>query len=94
VRRRTWALAGGLLLGLVAGRTVRSRQRRRFERELYHATPQVRQAALTWMAQHPGAATLATLRAWLAWEPIPSLQRRGTVILGRMAAAMGQGDAA
>jgi hypothetical protein len=94
VRTRTWALLAGILLGTGVGRLVSGRQRRRRERDLYHPRATERQAALTWLARHPSGAALAQLRAWLPWEPIPALQRRGTLILSRMAHAMGQDDAA
>lgn len=94
MRSRTWALAGGVLLGLGVGRVVAGRQRRQRERDLYHPRAHVRQAALDWLARHPTGAALGRLRAWLPWEPIPALQRRGTLIVSRMAGAMGQGDAA
>ena len=94
MRPRTWALLGGILLGVGVGRLVSGRQRRLRERDLYHPRASERQAALNWLARHPSGAVLAQLRAWLPWEPIPALQRRGTLILSRMAHAMGQGDAA
>lgn len=94
MRPSTWALASGVLLGVGVGRLVAGRQRRRHGRALYDPRPQVRLTALGWLSGHPSAASLTALRDWLDWEPLPALQRRGTVVLGRMAAAMGQGDAA
>jgi hypothetical protein len=92
VRPRTWALAGGVVLGAGVGRLIAVRRRRRRERELYDARAQVRQAALDWIARHPSHAARRRLQAWLAWETLPALQRRGTIVLDRLTAALGQGD--
>jgi hypothetical protein len=54
----------------------------------------MRHQALSWLARHPSQASLARLRDYVAWEPIPMLQRRGTTILDRMKQVLGQGDAA
>jgi hypothetical protein len=94
VRPRTWALASGVVLGLGVGQLVARRLRRRHERNLHHPRAHVRHAALDWFARHPSRAAVRQLQAWLDWEPIPALQRRGTLVLGRLTTAMGHGDAA
>jgi len=54
----------------------------------------MRHQALGWIARHPSRAALVRLQEYIAWEPIPMLQRRGTTILERMSRILGQGDAA
>jgi hypothetical protein len=54
----------------------------------------MRHQALSWLSRHPSRAALARLREYVAWEPIPMLQRRGTTILERMTQVLGQGGAA
>jgi hypothetical protein len=69
-------------------------RRRRHERDLYHPRAEVRHAALHWLSRHPTQAVLALLSDWLAWEPLPVLQRRGTLVVSGMAKAMGHGEPA
>ena len=57
-------------------------------------TAPMRHQALSWIARHPSRAALVRLQEYIAWEPIPMLQRRGTTILERMSRIFGQGDAA
>lgn len=94
MRLRTWALLGGALLGAVVAREVSRRRERSHGADLFHARPPLRHQALSWLARHPSRAALARLREYVAWEPIPMLQRRGTTILERMTQVLGQGDAA
>ena len=94
MRPRGWALASGVVLGVGVGQLVAGRRRRRHERDLYHPRAQVRHAALDWIARHPSRAAVRQLQAWLAWEPMPALQRRGTIVLGRLTAGQGHGGAA
>lgn len=54
----------------------------------------MRHQALSWLSRHPSRAALTKLREYVDWEPIPMLQRRGTMILQRMADVLGEGDAA
>lgn len=91
---RNWALAGGVLFGLGLGRLVAHRRQRRHVRDLYLPRAGQRHAALDWIARHPSAAALAAVQDWLAWEPIPALQRSGARVLSHMAARMGQEDGA
>jgi hypothetical protein len=94
VRARTWALIAGAVLGLGVGRQLAVRRRRSHARELFHSRPPVRYRALSWIARHPSRRALDLLQRYVDWEPIPMLQRRGVVVLGRMSALMGRGDAA
>ena len=94
MRLRTWALLGGALLGMAVAREVSRRRERSHGADLFHARPPMRHQALSWLARHPSRAALGRLREYVAWEPIPMLQRRGTTILERMTQALGQGDAA
>jgi hypothetical protein len=54
----------------------------------------MRHQALSWLARHPSQAAMARLEEYIAWEPIPMLQRRGTTILERMSRTLGQEGAA
>ena len=94
MRLRTWAFLGGALIGVAVAREVGRRRQRSHGADLFHARPPMRHQALSWLARHPSRAALARLRDYVAWEPIPMLQRRGTMILERMAHALRQGDAA
>lgn len=94
MRPRIWALVGGAALGLGIGRHLARRSRRSHGRDLFHPRPPVRYRAVSWLTRHPSRTALALLRRYVAWEPIPMLQRRGTMVLERMSVAMGQGDAA
>lgn len=94
MRARTWALVSGTVLGLGVGRHLAVRRRRSHARELFHSRPPVRYRALSWLARHPSRTALDLLERYVAWEPIPMLQRRGIMVLDRMGALMGRGDAA
>lgn len=94
MRARTWALLGGALVGLAVAREVSRRRQRSHGAELFHARPPMRHQALTWIARHPSQAALRRLQDYVQWEPIPMLQRRGTMILNRMTQVLGEGDAA
>ena len=94
MRARTWALVGGALLGVAVAREVSRRRQRAHGAELFHDRPPMRHQALSWLSRHPSRVALKRLREYVAWEPIPTLQRRGTTILERMARMLEQGDAA
>jgi hypothetical protein len=94
MRARTWALLGGALVGIAVAREVSRRRQRSHGADLFHSRPPMRHQALSWLARHPSRAALARLQEYVAWEPIPMLQRRGTTILERMGRTLGQGDAA
>ena len=94
MRLRTWALLGGALIGIAVAREVSRRRQRSHGANLFHTSPPMRHQALSWLERHPSRAALARLRDYIAWEPIPMLQRRGTTILERMTRVLGQGDAA
>jgi hypothetical protein len=94
MRMRTWALLGGALVGVAVAREVRRRRERSHEADLFHARAPMRHMALSWLDRHPSGAALTRLREYVAWEPIPLLQRRGTTILERMTQILGQGNAA
>jgi hypothetical protein len=94
MRMRTWALLGGTLVGVAVAREVSRRRQRSHGADLFHARPPMRHQALSWLSRHPSRAALARLREYVAWEPIPMLQRRGTTILERMTQVLGQGGAA
>ena len=94
MRMRAWALLGGALVGVAVAREVSRRRARSHGADLFHDRPPMRHQALSWLARHPSRAALARLRDYVAWEPIPMLQRRGTTILERMTQVLGQGDAA
>ncbi len=94
MRARTWALMAGVVLGLGVGRQLVVRRRRSHARELFHPRPPVRYRALSWLARHPSRSALDLLQRYVAWEPIPMLQRRGVTVLDRMSVLMGRGDAA
>ena len=89
MRMRTWALLGGVLVGVAVAREVSRRRQRSHGADLFHARPPMRHQALSWLARHPSRAALERLREYVAWEPIPMLQRRGTMILGRMTQLLG-----
>jgi hypothetical protein len=94
MRLRTWALLGGALIGVAVAREVSRRRERSHGADLFHARAPMRHMALSWLDRHPSRAALARLREYIAWEPIPMLQRRGTTIIERMTRTLGQGDAA
>lgn len=94
MRLRTWALLGGVLVGLGVGRHLAGRRRRHHVRDLFHPRPPVRHGALSWISRHPSRPALDLLRRYVEWEPIPMLQRRGVMVLERAAVLLGQGDAA
>jgi len=94
MRARTWAILGGALVGIVIAREVSRRRQRSHGADLFHARPPMRHQALSWLARHPSRAAIIRLQEYVAWEPIPMLQRRGTTILERMSRTLGEGDAA
>lgn len=94
MRARTWALLAGAVVGLAVAREVNRRRYRTHGHDLFHARPPMRHQALSWLSRHPSRAALTKLREYVDLEPIPMLQRRGTMILQRMADVLGEGDAA
>ena len=84
----------GMLVGVAVAREVSRRRQRSHGADLFHARPPMRHQALSWLSRHPSRATLTRLREYVAWEPIPMLQRRGTTILERMTQVLEQGGAA
>lgn len=93
MRARTWALLGGAIVGVAVAREVTRRRVRSHGADLFHARPPMRHQALSWLSRHPSRAAVARLQDYVAWEPIPTLQRRGTMILERMTLVLGEGDA-
>jgi hypothetical protein len=93
MRTRTWALLGGALVGVAVAREVSRRRTRSHGADLFHARPPMRHQALSWLSRHPSRAAIARLQDYVAWEPIPMLQRRGTMILERMTLVLRPGDA-
>ncbi len=91
---RTWALVGGTLIGLAVARRLSRHRSSRHGADLFHARPPMRHQALTWLARHPSRAAIARLQEYSAWEPIPTLQRRGIMILERMTQVLGQEEVA
>jgi hypothetical protein len=94
MRARTWALLGGLLVGVAVARQVSRGRRRSHGANLFHAQPPVRHQALSWLDRHPSRKAVALLEDYVTWEQIPMLQRRGITVLERMMRVLGQGDAA
>jgi len=83
-QRQAKAVTVGFLSGLFLGAVVWSIQIRRSRRELFHARPVRRLAALGYLAGQPGLATARILTDYVRWERHPELKRRGERLLRRM----------
>ncbi|MGH7546329.1 MAG: hypothetical protein ACREKI_09120 [Gemmatimonadota bacterium] len=90
VRVLFWALVG--VGAVTAGATLLLRdQTERHRRDLFHAHPLRRLAALHYVRTHPGVENVLLLRDYLAWEPRPLLRRRAALILERMERRIAEG---
>lgn len=85
-----WTLIG---VGTVAaGATLLLRDRtERHRRDLFHAHPLRRLAALNYVRSHPRVENALLLRDYLVWEPRPLLRRRAAMILERMQRQIAEG---
>lgn len=85
-----WTLIG---VGTVAaGATLLLRdQTERHRRDLFHAHPLRRLAALNYVRSHPRVENALLLRDYLMWEPRPLLRRRAAMILERMQRQIAEG---
>jgi hypothetical protein len=90
VRVLLWTLVG--VGAVAAGATYLLRdQTERHRRDLFHAHPLRRLAALNYIRSHAGVENVLLLRDYLAWEPRPLLRRRATLILERMRRQIAEG---
>jgi hypothetical protein len=80
----TAAFVGGAVAGLV----LWSIQLRRSRRDLFHANPIRRLAALGYLGGEPSIESAQILRDYIRWERKPVLRRRAEHLLGRMQARL------
>lgn len=81
----TTAFIGAAFVGIAGGWWLARQHDRAHQRDLFSSRPHRRFAALGWIANHDNPESLALLRDYLAWEPIPALRRRAR----RVAATVG-----
>jgi len=81
MRSRAWPLAGGLVMGALAGWMLAQRRLSIHQRDLFSPRPLRRLAALGFLAGQSGVETIRLLRDYLAWEQQPVLRRRAEAIL-------------
>jgi hypothetical protein len=82
--RRTEAVAGGFLAGLLLGAIVWSAQIHRSRRELFSRSAAKRLAALGYLRGRPGLDSARILTEYVAWERHPALRARGRRLLHDM----------
>jgi hypothetical protein len=85
IRVTAIAAAAVAAAGAVAVLVVRD-QMHRHQRNLFHASPFRRMAALEHLARQPGSIDLLNmLRDYIEWEPRVMLRNRATAVQARMA---------
>lgn len=82
--KRTEAVAGGFLAGLLLGAVVWSVQIHRSRRELFSRNAGKRLAALGYLRGRPGINSARILTEYVAWERHPALRARGRRLLRDM----------
>ena len=82
--RRARALAVGVLGGFAFGFGLWSREQVARSRDLFHARPLRRLAALGYLSGHPSDETVRLLREYVRWEKRRDLRGRAVRLLHRI----------